>query len=46
MILGLKSAIAEQKAANAQQQKQIEAVTAIVQKVSDQVESSRPPPGN
>ena len=35
-----------QEALIARQQKQIEAVTAIVQKVSDQLESSRPGSGN
>ena len=43
-ITELKSAMAEQKATNAQQQKQIEALTATVQKVSDQVALSKPAP--
>jgi uncharacterized coiled-coil protein SlyX len=43
-ITELKSAMAEQKATNAQQQKQIEALTATVQKVSDQVTLSKPAP--
>jgi uncharacterized coiled-coil protein SlyX len=40
-ITELNSAIAEQKAANAQQQKQIAALTATVQKVSDQIALSK-----
>jgi uncharacterized coiled-coil protein SlyX len=43
-ITQLKSMVEKQQAANAQQQKQIEAVTAGLQKVSAQVEISRPAP--
>jgi phosphotransferase system IIB component len=43
-ITRLKSMVEKQQAANAQQQKQIEAVTAGLQKVSAQVEISRPAP--
>ena len=43
-ITELKSAMAEQKATNAQQQKQIEALTAGLQKVTDQVALSKPAP--
>jgi uncharacterized coiled-coil protein SlyX len=41
-IAELKSAVADQQTANARQQKQIEALTATMQKVSDQVELSKP----
>jgi hypothetical protein len=40
----MKSAIAKQEATNAQQQKQIKALTAIVQKVSEQLEVSKAAP--
>jgi uncharacterized coiled-coil protein SlyX len=43
-IAELKLAMAQQKAANAQQQKQIAALTATVQKVSDQISLSKPSP--
>jgi uncharacterized coiled-coil protein SlyX len=43
-ITELKSAMAEQRVTNAQQQKLIEALTATVQKVSDQVALSKPAP--
>jgi uncharacterized coiled-coil protein SlyX len=43
-IAQLKSAVAKQEAAAAHQQKQIQALTATVQKVSVQVEMSRPAP--
>jgi uncharacterized coiled-coil protein SlyX len=43
-IAELKSAMAEQKATNAQQQKQIEGLTATVQKMSDQIALSKPVP--
>jgi uncharacterized coiled-coil protein SlyX len=43
-ITQLKSMVEKHQAANAQQQKQIEAVTAGLQKVSAQVEISRPAP--
>jgi len=43
-IAELKSAVAEQKATNAQQQKQIEALTVTVQKVSDQIALNKPAP--
>ena len=40
----LKSAAAKQEATITRQQKQIEALTAVLQKVSAQVEMSRPAP--
>ena len=40
----LKSAVEKQEATNAQQQKQIEALTAGLQKVSAQLEASEPAP--
>ena len=40
----LKAIVTKQQAMNAQQQKQIEALTATVQKVSDQVARSKPAP--
>jgi uncharacterized coiled-coil protein SlyX len=43
-ITELNSAIAEQKAANAQQQKQIEALTSTVQKVSEKIELNKTTP--
>jgi hypothetical protein len=43
-ITQLKSMVEKQQAANAQQQKQIEALTVGLQKVSAQVEISRPAP--
>ncbi len=43
-ITQLKSAVAREEAVAAQQQKQIIALTATVQKVSDKVEMSRPAP--
>ena len=43
-ITELNSAIAEQKAANAQQQKQIEALTATVRKVSDRLQLNNSEP--
>jgi uncharacterized coiled-coil protein SlyX len=43
-ITELNSAIAEQKAANAQQQKQIAALTATVQKVSDRLQLNNSEP--
>ena len=43
-IAQLKSAVAREEAVAAQQQKQIIALTATVQKVSDKVEMSRPAP--
>jgi uncharacterized coiled-coil protein SlyX len=43
-ITELKSAMAEQKATNAQQQKQIEALTSTVQRVRDQVAFSKSAP--
>jgi uncharacterized coiled-coil protein SlyX len=43
-IAQLKSAVAKQEATAAHQQKQIQALTATVQKVSVQVEMSRPAP--
>ena len=43
-ITQLKSAVAREEAVAAQQQKQIIALTATVQKVSDKVEMSRPVP--
>jgi len=42
--LGLPSKIAKQELTAAQQQKQIEALIATVQKVSDQVALSKPAP--
>ena len=44
MVQELKSIIAKQEATAAQQQKQIEALTATVRKVSDQVALSKPAP--
>ena len=43
-IAQLKSAVAKQEATGAQQQKQIEALTAGLQKVSAQIEVSKPAP--
>jgi uncharacterized coiled-coil protein SlyX len=43
-ITQLKSMVEKQEAANARQQKQIEAVTAGLQKVSAQLELSKPAP--
>jgi uncharacterized coiled-coil protein SlyX len=43
-IAQLKSTVEKQEATNAQQQKQIEALTAGLQKVSAQVEMGRPAP--
>jgi uncharacterized coiled-coil protein SlyX len=43
-ITELKSALAKQETVDAEQQKQIEALTAGLQKVSAQVEMSRPAP--
>jgi uncharacterized coiled-coil protein SlyX len=43
-ITELNSAIAEQKAANAQQQKQIAALTATVQKLSDRLQLNNSEP--
>jgi uncharacterized coiled-coil protein SlyX len=43
-ISGLESAVKKQEAANAQQQKQIESLTAGLQKVSAQLELSKPAP--
>jgi len=43
-ITELNSAIAEKKAANAQQQKQIAALTATVQKVSDRLQLNNSEP--
>jgi hypothetical protein len=43
-IAQLKSAVEKQEASNAQQQKQIEALTAGLQKVSTQIEMNRPIP--
>lgn len=43
-ISEMKSAIAKQEATNAQQQKQIETLTAGFEKVSEQLEVSRPAP--
>jgi len=40
----LKTAVAKQQAANAQQQKQIELLTAGLQKVTARVESGKPAP--
>src|SRR5439155_8738446 len=44
MVQELKSIVAKQEATAAQQQKQIEALTATVRKVSDQVALSKPAP--
>jgi uncharacterized coiled-coil protein SlyX len=43
-IAELKAAVAKQQVANTQQQKQLEALTATIQKVSDQVALSKPAP--
>ena len=43
-IAQLKSTVAKQEATAAHQQKQIEALTAGLQKVSDQLEASKPAP--
>jgi uncharacterized coiled-coil protein SlyX len=43
-IVELKAAVAKQQVANTQQQKQPEALSATVQKVSDQVALSKPAP--
>ena len=43
-ITQLKSMVEKQEAANAQQQKQIEALTTGLQKVSAQLEASKPAP--
>ena len=44
MVQGLRELVAKQQALAAQQQKQIEALTATVRKVSDQVALSRAAP--
>jgi uncharacterized coiled-coil protein SlyX len=43
-IAELKAAVAKQQVANTQQQKQLEALSATIQKVSDQVALSKPAP--
>jgi len=44
IIAQLKSMVKKQEAANAEQQKQIESLTAGLQKVSAQIEASKPAP--
>ena len=44
MIAQLKSMVKKQEAANAEQQKQLESLTAGLQKVSAQIEASKPAP--